>query len=131
MAKKKKWPKPDREFRVPVYCGRVYLCRNRERWADAQHYLIGKREEIGHSTSGNCGHYTREESGESVFLVGWFDGDPMTLIHETGHLTLNILTWVGIGPASNNGEAFCYLQEELLRLLGLEALFTPKETSHA
>lgn len=45
-----------------------------------------------------------------LYIIGVFDGSITTLVHETGHATLDEAQYRGFDPCSGNGEAFCYLQ---------------------
>jgi hypothetical protein len=67
-----------------------------------------------------------KKTGESVFgcagMTAWLDGnlamyvgdnDPSTLVHECTHAVLFILGYVGIDPASSNGEPMAYLMDNM------------------
>jgi hypothetical protein len=41
--------------------------------------------------------------------------DMTTLVHETGHATMDILDYCGVDPRQANGEPFCYTQQAMLR----------------
>lgn len=67
-----------------------------------------------------------KRTGESAFgcagMTAWLDGNlamyvgdcnPATLVHEITHAVLFILGYVGIDPASSNGESMAYLMDNM------------------
>ena len=52
------------------------------------------------------------QSGETLFMIGVFDGDQGTLVHECSHLAFNLLDYVGVPvEAGASNEAYAYLIE--------------------
>lgn len=99
---------------VPLFkCGRVFLFTDRQVLADATEALGVESDDLD-----GCLGISRQISGpdgEYAFVVGVFDNDVTTLVHELAHVTFNILTRVGVTVEANAAnETFCYMQEELL-----------------
>jgi hypothetical protein len=68
-----------------------------------------------------CGAYVVGRKGEHV--IGVFDGNLYTLVHECVHAATAVLQQVGIDPLSNQSEPLAYLVDWLVaqgaRALGL------------
>ena len=47
------------------------------------------------------------------YMIGVFDGNAATLVHECGHLTLDECVYRGFSPETAQGEPFCYLIDYL------------------
>lgn len=54
-------------------------------------------------------------AGPRGWVLGWFDGDAYTLIHEATHVALFLAEHVGIEPFSSSGEPLAYLVEDIVR----------------
>lgn len=110
-----KWPKPFKEFAVPLYFGRVYIFDDKEKMRQAEEYMTKKPAKLspGVGRTVQLGH----ESGDICFLVGVFNGSTTTLVHELAHTTFFILSAAGV-PLDENGtnEAYCYLLDSLFEL---------------
>lgn len=110
------WPKPTKEFDVPVYSGRIYLYRTPEKYNQALEYLKEKPRDLI-TSAGTAMHLTNNKTGKSIFLVGWFNRELATLVHECGHLTFAILLHAGVDVKEGNNEAYCYLLDTLFSKL--------------
>ena len=110
-----KWPKPFREFAVPLYFGRVYIFDNKETMRQAEEYLTKAPCEL--SPGLGRALELRNDDGRYVFLVGVFNGSTSTLVHELAHTTFFILAAAGV-PLDKDGtnEAYCYLLDSLFDL---------------
>jgi hypothetical protein len=102
-----------RKFRIPVYGSTVYAYRDQARFKGACDALNVEwaPEPVDGMTLQADG-----SNGSTVFLVGWFNNDNSTLIHEMGHLAIFILVRAGIDPKDSNGETLCYLLGTLCQL---------------
>ena len=111
-----KWPKPFKEFAVPLYFGRVYIFDNKEKMRQAEEYLRKKPCEL--STGEGRAMQLRNDDGSGiVFLVGVFNGSTGTLVHELAHTAFFILSLVGVPlDMDANNEAYCYLLDSLFEL---------------
>lgn len=111
-----KWPKPFKEFAVPLYFGRVYIFDNKEKMRQAEEYLRKKPCELSPGT-GRAMQLLNEDGSGIVFLVGVFNGSTSTLVHELAHAAFFILGEAGV-PVENYGtnEAYCYLLDSLFEL---------------
>lgn len=66
----------------------------------------------GHKATGCGGAFS---SGKRTdYVVGVFDRNLMTLIHECVHAASSLLQEVGIDPISNNSEPLAYLVDHLV-----------------
>jgi hypothetical protein len=126
-AKRCKWPSVI-GCTVGMYGTTVVLCNTKKEWLQARAFVLGKDAAPPEHVPafGACTDLENGRTGHSMQLIGVFDGDPSTLVHELGHAAFNILDAAGIpykaGPQS---EAFCYLQGYLFSEL-LPHLKKPK-----
>lgn len=51
--------------------------------------------------------------GRQNTLVGVFDGDTSTLVHELAHAVFNVMHYIGQPVNAEHSEVFCYLQDSL------------------
>lgn len=54
-------------------------------------------------------------SVDGGWVLGWFDRDPYTLVHEATHVALLVAEHVGIAPFDSAGEPVAYLVEDVVR----------------
>jgi hypothetical protein len=107
---KRKWPKLF-ECYVPLYGGRIVLCRTLAEWKQCAVYL---RRDVDVSPTGVGAHMMFESETDAVHLVGVFNKDRSTLVHEIAHACFRILDRVGIEtPVEDKNEAFFYLLDHL------------------
>lgn len=107
-----KWPKPFREFGVPLYGGRVYIYDSFEKWRQAKQYLT---KEPGDDTPslGKCTFLT-SNTGSAIALILVTNGNTGTLVHELAHATFFILDRAGVPVKEGEAnEAYCYLLDAL------------------
>ena len=108
-------PKGSVTFPVHVYSGRVLLCLTHKAYAIAHKALDpnDEHESVDLATiRGISGRYS-EMDHKSVYLVGYFDRKPPTLIHELLHTTVQILQHAGVPITAENDEALAYLLDFL------------------
>lgn len=106
---KKKWPKLPR-YLIPLFhCANVYLCRSREEWSQACDALDCSRSDLS-ALSGATQTYRNADTGETLYLLGVFDGALSTLAHECAHIAFYVCrdTGVVVEEAGAN-ETYCYL----------------------
>lgn len=110
---KKKWPRmPSME--VPLFGGRVYLALNTSEFEQALSYLDLSSEERAPSDSAQGATLVAShKDGETIYLVGVFDGLVRTLVHELAHVTFFVLDGAGVETGEGDRETFCYLQDNL------------------
>ena len=108
-TKKIKWPKYRRRFPVPIYGGMIYLFDTQEAFFQAASFLKGEPELSEGRYNGNATHFVNSVTGESIYLIGWYNNQLSTLVHEITHVGIFIMTHVGINPVSDGGEAMSYL----------------------
>lgn len=107
------WPARVEGFHIPVYGGRIFFCRDAKAWNQCQKHM-GSADTTDGKVSGLCGELINSESGEVVYLIGWFAGGGATLVHELAHVTFFILDRAGVPvePGGDN-EAYAYLLDTL------------------
>lgn len=111
--KKQKWPKLPR-FLIPLFhSANVYLCLSREEWNQACACLGVPPGDIG-VLQGAATCFRNEAHGENLYLVGVFNHDAGTLVHECAHVTFYTCRDVGvlINPDEAN-ETYCYLLDRM------------------
>lgn len=63
--------------------------------------------------------------GGSFHIVGVFDGEESTLVHELSHVTIKVMHHIGTEINDQTCEPFCYLLEDLF----LQCIGSLKETT--
>ena len=110
---KTKWPKLPRFFIPLFHCANVYLCRSKEEW-DAACTHLGVETGGNEMLSGACQQYENTESGENLYLIGVFNSDSATLVHECAHATFYCCRDVGVTiDTSAANETYCYLLDRM------------------
>lgn len=118
-TKKPRWPKPKKFFKTPIYAGSIYLFRSQEKYIQACAFLRAPEPDL-HGVIGKAQELQNTRSGELVYLIGCFDDQQSTLVHEASHLAFFILQTAGIDARDSGGETFCYLLQALLNKLGMK-----------
>lgn len=54
------------------------------------------------------------EHGNKV-LIGIFDSNPITLIHEVNHFCIFTMGYIGLDITTNTSEAYCYFMYSILK----------------
>ncbi len=101
-------------FRIPVYSGRVLLCLTRDAYQTALERLDEEPDDRLKEYDGALQEiFEGKKTHRKVWLLGWFDGEPATLIHELCHTTFRILRHADVGISQTNDEAYAYLLDAL------------------
>lgn len=127
-TKKKEFPKPIKQIEIPIYGGLVYIFIDRMSFCDAADYLNIKDVKI--RVCGQCITKVDRDTGAVHYLVGVFNNEIPTLVHELAHVTADCLAIAGIAVDNTNNEAFCYLLDYLLTMCDLDnvkAFYTIKK----
>jgi len=110
---KTKWPKLPRFFVPLFHCANVYLCRSKEEWQQALLSLSEQEQNLAHS-NGRTMHFCDDDTGENMYLVGVFDGQISTLVHECAHATFYCCNDVGVTiDTGSANETYCYLLDRM------------------
>ena len=109
---KRKWPKANISFEVPLYGGVVDVFFTPKKLKQAYEYLAKEDIELPGDSAGLSTEFSNETEGRR-YLVGLFDKRLAFLVHELTHVALNICANAGINPQSSGGEPFCYLLDGL------------------
>lgn len=92
----------------------MYFIPDEKTWARCLDYMGLKP---GGGANGKASLNIHSKTGDKVILVGVFDGELSTLVHECGHVAFWILDHVGVKLADGEGnEAYCYLLQTLVDL---------------
>nr|DAO40942.1 MAG TPA: SprT-like family protein [Caudoviricetes sp.] len=110
---KVKWPKLPRYF-VPLFnTANIYLARTRNEWVQAEKALGVDAGQLSF-TLGRCRHYQNESTGENMYLIGVFDNNIATLVHECAHATFYCCHDVGVVVETDKAnETYCYLLDRM------------------
>lgn len=112
---KPKWPRKHcKGFEVPLYGGSVYCFKTREHFEEATKYLDVDLQHEG--KAGTCA-YLESDKDSSLYLIGVFDGELGTLVHELAHIAIMIVQRAGFNSEKGNGEPYCYLLGYLFEIL--------------
>lgn len=52
---------------------------------------------------------------DDVLLLGVFNSDVITLVHELNHVLIHTMGYVGLSIVSQTSEAYCYLMDNALK----------------
>ena len=110
---KPKWPKLP-HFVIPLFQNAaVYLCSSKDEWNKAIVFL-GNDEEENAFFQGCTQTFENKEEGQVIYLLGVFDGNVPTLVHECGHVAFYACRDVGVPTdAALSSETYCYLLERM------------------
>lgn len=95
---------------IPIYGGKIILVKDRKQFHRLAHKYNRECERDDYCY-GRCLELSRR--GVTHYLVGVFNGEQRTLVHELAHATMWTLDRVGINPTDSNGETYCYLLAQL------------------
>jgi len=105
-------PKGVESYHVPLYNQSVIVASTPKRYNKVLKLLgMEPRPAFG----GGIAQMTSNGT-DTFFLIGVFDGQDSTLVHEVGHIAFFILDLVGVPVVSGGtNEAYCYLLGDLYR----------------
>lgn len=110
---KAKWPKLPRYFIPLFHSANIYLCVTKEEWQQALSNLGAGPHDLSFS-NGRTMHFSDDETGENMYLIGVFDGSVSTLVHECAHATFYCCHDVGISVETEKAnETYCYLLDRM------------------
>ncbi|AJJ64486.1 hypothetical protein [Yersinia aldovae] len=111
---KTKWPNLPRYFIPLFHSANIYLCRSVEEWKLACKHLAVDAGEID-TLSGAAQTYSNNETNENIYLIGIFDGELSTLVHECAHVAFYTCRDVGVTIDTNAAnETYCYLLDRMV-----------------
>ncbi len=101
-------------FTIPLFqSAHVYLAITREQYQNADKFLGGSGEERPFNT-GLASNYENTDTGERVYLIGVFDQQISTLVHECAHVSFYVCSDVGVTTKPEDAnETYCYLLDRM------------------
>lgn len=98
-----------KEVPMRPYPGMIFVTQDWDAFERAAFELFGKTE----IHTNQCGRFL---AGASWYhphtrILWWTT--PETLVHELGHVVLDLFELIGVDPCSGNGEPFCYMLSQL------------------
>jgi len=107
------------KFEVPIYGGTVRAFSDKNELIKAYNKLSAREKQSSDSFPDvECSGMvfpTISKDGSLDFLVGVFDNDITTLVHECGHLAIFVFEQIRCEITGDTSEPFCYLLEYLVR----------------
>lgn len=99
-------------FKMSPWPGTLVFTTDRAEWME----LYAKRDGVDADRYQNSAGLTWDDSG--YHLMGVFDGELKTLVHEAGHAAMDILNHARTGnyTEGHNQEQLCYLLGHLVEL---------------
>lgn len=104
------------KFEVPIYGGIVKVYDLREEFVKDYKVYVKEKDEPDDDFTNADGATAISETdpdGYPVYLVGIFEDDVDTLVHECAHLTIHIVERAGFEITNDTSEPFCYLLGDL------------------
>ena len=86
---------------IPLYNGVLYVYRNREFYNRTLKAYGIKPDDY---CAGRCVELFKK--GRTMYLLGWFNRNRATLVHELGHAAIFIITNAGMKVEDSGGEAY-------------------------
>lgn len=86
------------------YPAKVWFTTDKTKFSKKRKELTGRTDDVTDSR-GVCS----SDDNHGNMVIGLFDVNSSTLVHELSHATINILEYVGIPITHQTSEAFCYL----------------------
>jgi hypothetical protein len=102
------WPSHVEKLQVPIYGGKLAICRSRK---DYKHCCESYGDDDDASGYAGC---AQEYGNPPVYIVGVFSGGLPTLVHELAHVCFMILRRSGVTISQRSDEAYCHLLDALL-----------------
>lgn len=102
------------KFVVPLYGETVKLFSDRKEFTKACEKVPEAERTAVEECRGMVQPITASD-GSIIYLVGVFDKDPITLVHECAHVAIFIAEHIGWDINVDTSEPFCYLLEELVK----------------
>lgn len=107
---RRSFPKGKKPYYVPLYGGLVYLCTDKDDFAQVYDYMTSS--DRGYEMTEGCLGCVcplSNEDGCAAYVIGVFDAGLNTFVHELSHLAIEVLDRAGCPIDNYTSEAFCYL----------------------
>ena len=101
------------KLHIPIYNGDVWVFLHKSEFIEALEELHDDPE-VQKNTYGDFWCSRDLETESPIYLIGVYEYDIDTLVHEINHAALNIIENAGFSAHDGNGEPFCYLSDYLV-----------------
>jgi len=119
-------PRNITRFKIHYYGGECLLVLNRKHFETAYKWLNDDSHETNEEHAGlTCQPVTKD--GQVYYLIGIFDRQADTLIHEVCHLSVFILDRANVDPRKENGESLAYLLSHFFQEFSKKVFEQPKK----
>lgn len=109
----KKLPKDAAKYDMKPYKRSVYMVTSRDDLATCEKYM--NHPVWDSSKAAGAMLYMESKFSSGIYFIGVFDGKITTLAHECSHAILELFLRQGLMAHDSQGEAFCYLLEDMLK----------------
>lgn len=101
-------------FTIPLFqSANVYLAVTREQYQHADKFLGGSGDERPFNL-GLARNYENTDTGERCYLIGVFDKQIATLVHECAHVCFYVCSDVGVTTKPEDAnETYCYMLDRM------------------
>ena len=96
------------------YPGVVYFTEDAAEYRRKFKKLTSRPADLRHNALGQTAQLHARGYPNSYIVLAREDETGATLAHEMAHVCLDLFKDLGMDPAQNNGEPFCYLLDHLI-----------------
>jgi hypothetical protein len=120
-------PRTVSKIPIPLFGGVLYICRDRKTFERTYKHIHG--EDYPENTEDAAGLACEEvhSNEEVVYLLGVFDNNSSTILHEVVHTSVFILKRASINPTDDKVETLAYLIEFLYAKVTEKVFALPKK----
>lgn len=110
---KSKWPKLP-SYTIPLFnSANVYLAVTKDEWCAALDSIKAERTDLNFSV-GRAANFENEDTGERMYMIGVFDKNLSTLVHECAHVCFYTCADVGVTTRPDEAnETYCYMLDRM------------------
>ena len=110
---KAKWPKLP-YYLIPLFGNAyVYLCRTEDEWRQACENMGCPHDDL-RGMAGCTQTYHDEVTGKVLYLLGVYNGEIATLVHECAHVAFYVCRDTGVTTRPEDAnETYCYLLDRM------------------
>jgi hypothetical protein len=90
---------------VSIYGMVIYLTSSKKQFSECVKWVNVEKKRL----YCGCSMHIENQKGHSFILIGVFNNELSTLVHECSHASFQILKWAEVDANEGSNEAFCYL----------------------